>query len=65
MPTDLYEMLKKLQAARDGGLRITLDDLLGVANKDTFITLDDLYDRAVDRATRRQSYVDSRGERFW
>ena len=51
MSSPLYETLIKFRAARDGGLDITMDDMLHVVAKDPFIDLDALYDR--DRKSTR------------
>ena len=55
MSSPLYETLIKFRAARDGGLDITMDDMLHVVAKDPFIDLDALYDRVIDYANRRKS----------
>lgn len=62
MTSDIYETMQKFQAAKHGGLDIRLEDLLEVANRDPYIDITSLYERAIDHATRRQAQTTPRAE---
>lgn len=56
MSSELYEVLLKFRAARDGGLNVGIEDMLAVAAKDPYIDIEALYHRTIDYATRRRSW---------